>query len=89
MVNLMDAYFVEKTEPEPDIYQKKLNIKSQVLKGIDYVEKRYKAKGNYIAYFQSYTNTNADTSTLEKLYYEALKYADFKNGFYFHKTRLS
>ena len=44
-----------------------LNLKDQVAKGIDYVEKRYKANGNYIAYFQSYTNTNAPVETLKKI----------------------
>ena len=55
-----------------------LDLKTQVKKGIDYVEKRYKANGNYIAYFQSYTNTNAPVEILKKYYEEVLSSANFK-----------
>ncbi|MCP4177563.1 MAG: TIGR01212 family radical SAM protein [bacterium] len=58
--------------------QNKINIKAQILKGIDYVEKRYNAGGQYIAYLQSYTNTNADINTIRKIYDEILSLADFK-----------
>ncbi|MCF7791133.1 MAG: TIGR01212 family radical SAM protein [Victivallales bacterium] len=57
---------------------KHLNLRQQVKDGINYIEKRYSAKGNYIAYIQSYTGTNSDVDTLRKLYYEVLKHADFK-----------
>ena len=57
---------------------KHLNLELQVINGIKYVENRYKANGNYIAYFQSYTNTNADVDKLKKLYYEVLNRAEFK-----------
>ena len=55
-----------------------LDLKTQVYEGIKYVEKRYKANGNYIAYFQSYTNTNASVDILKKHYEEVLSLADFK-----------
>ena len=55
-----------------------LNLKEQVTKGIDYAERRYKANGNYIAYFQSYTNTNAPVETLKKYYEQVLSLAEFK-----------
>jgi uncharacterized protein len=57
---------------------KHLNLKQQVADGIKYVENRYNANGNYIAYFQSYTNTNSDVNTLKKLYDEVLNAAKFK-----------
>ena len=55
-----------------------LDLKIQVAKGVEYVEKRYKANGNYIAYFQSYTNTNASIDVLKKHYEKVLSLADFK-----------
>jgi uncharacterized protein len=55
-----------------------LDLKTQVSNGINYVEERYRANGNYIAYFQSYTNTNASVDILKKYYEEVLSFADFK-----------
>ena len=55
-----------------------LDLKTQVSEGIKYVERRYNANGNYIAYFQSYTNTNASVDILKKYYEEVLAQADFK-----------
>ena len=57
---------------------KYLDLHKQVLKSIEYAEKRYNAEGRYIAYFQSYTNTNSDVATLRKLYNEVLNSAKFK-----------
>jgi uncharacterized protein len=57
---------------------KHLDLKQQVEDGIKYVENRYNANGNYIAYFQSYTNTNADVNKLKLLYDTVLKLATFK-----------
>ena len=55
-----------------------LDLKAQVSEGIKYVERRYKANGNYIAYFQSYTNTNASLHVLKQYYEQVLSLADFK-----------
>ena len=57
---------------------KNLNLKIQVQEGIEYIEKRYNANGNYIAYFQAYTSTNTDIDTLKKMYNTVLALADFK-----------
>ena len=54
-----------------------LNLKEQVETGIKYVNNRYKTKAPYIAYFQAYTNTNADIATIRKLYEEVLSSAEF------------
>lgn len=55
-----------------------LDLKSQVEKGIKYTESRYKASGQYIAYFQSFTSTHLQADSLRKLYFETLSYANFK-----------
>ena len=54
---------------------KGLSITQQILNGEKAVAKRYKAK-KFIAYFQSYTNTYADVSTLKKIYDEAVNIED-------------
>lgn len=51
---------------EPDI-----SIKNQIEKGISFFEKKYPDM-NYMAYFQSYTNTYAPIDYLKKVYYEAI-----------------
>ncbi len=58
--------------------QRNLNIHEQVDVGIRYAEKRYSADGNYIAYFQAYTNTYAELAQLKKLYSTVLNYKKFK-----------
>ena len=58
--------------------KEKTNIADQIAKGIEYTERRYNANGQYIAYFQSYTNTNAPVKILRKYYEEALSCAKFK-----------
>ncbi len=55
-----------------------LDLATQVKRGLKYVERRYNANKNYIAYFQSYTNTNASVDTLKKYYEEVLSLTDFK-----------
>ena len=57
---------------------KYLDLEQQVEDGIKFAENRYNANGNYIAYFQSYTNTNSDAKTLKKLYERVLNSAKFK-----------
>lgn len=49
-----------------------LGVKEQMQEGINFFGKKYKAQ-KYIAYFQSYTNTYADTNTLKKLYTQSLE----------------
>ena len=46
---------------------RQLDVKSQVLKGIEHARIRYNAK-RFIAYFQSFTNTYAPLKELEKAY---------------------
>jgi len=58
--------------------QRNLDIHKQIDAGIKYVENRYSADGNYIAYFQAYTNTYAELSQLKKLYSTVLDYKKFK-----------
>ena len=54
-----------------------LDLKTQVKEGIDYVARRYGNDCGYIAYFQSFTNTNAPVEELKKYYSEVLESADF------------
>lgn len=51
------------------------SVTDQLLKNRQALARRYKAK-KFIAYFQSYTNTYAELSTLKKLYSEALAVED-------------
>lgn len=55
----------------PRYHREKLSIRAQLDEGIIHLDKRFAAK-KYLAYFQSYSNTYAQTETLEKLYTEAL-----------------
>lgn len=50
------------------------SIKSQLNKGIDFLQKRYRKAQKFIAYFQSYSNTYASVEYLKKLYDEALEH---------------
>jgi len=50
---------------------KQLDVKSQMIKGIDRSRIRYKAK-RFIAYFQSFTNTYAPLNELEATYRSAI-----------------
>lgn len=54
------------------------SLRDQVNAGIDYIARRYHDHGPYIAYFQSFTNTNAPVDTLRAWYEEVLAMADFK-----------
>lgn len=59
--------------------QRSLNISTQIDEGIKYVNGRYSdAKGNYIAYLQTYTNTFGNIDRLKALYEEVLSGANFK-----------
>ena len=55
-----------------------LDLKEQVSRGIDYVTRRYGKDCGFIAYFQSFTNTNAPVAELKKYYSEVLESADFE-----------
>lgn len=52
-----------------------LSITQQLVRGKKFLARRYKAK-RFIAYFQSFSNTYAPISTLERLYFEALAVDD-------------
>lgn len=54
-----------------------LDIKSQVERGIQYVTERYGALSPYILYFQSFTNTFGDISSIRSFYSDALSCGDF------------
>jgi len=49
------------------------SVNQQLNEGIAFFEKKYKTQ-QYLAYFQAYTNTYADLSTLKKLFSEALSH---------------
>ncbi|MCQ2251716.1 MAG: TIGR01212 family radical SAM protein [Bacteroidales bacterium] len=53
--------------------QQDRHISDQLSEGIEFFGRKYKAQ-KYIAYFQSYTNTYADISTLRQIYSEALSH---------------
>ena len=55
-----------------------LDLAEQVRRGIECVKNRYGASDSYIAYFQSFTSTNAPVAVLRKLYEEVLALANFK-----------
>ncbi len=55
-----------------------LSLPDQVARGIEYVKTRYYGGPPYIAYFQSFTNTNAPVEVLRNYYSEVLSLADFK-----------
>jgi len=46
-------------------------ISEQIEAGIEFQAKRYPRNIGYLAYFQAYTNTHADTDQLDRLYREA------------------
>jgi len=52
-----------------------LSLKVQILNGINYIKKRYKAEA-FLIYFQPYTNTYAPVEHLERLYKEALSFPE-------------
>jgi len=55
----------------PDYCEPTKSITQQLKEGISFFSKKYKAQ-QYLAYFQAYTNTYADLSSLKKMYEEAL-----------------
>ena len=57
----------------PKDYRPRTSVTEQLENGAQAIQKRHKAK-QFIAYFQSYTNTYETTSKLEKRYREALDF---------------
>jgi hypothetical protein len=57
----------------PQDYRPRTSVAAQLEKGAQAIRKRHKAE-NFIAYFQSYTNTYDSPAKLEKLYREALDF---------------
>ena len=51
-------------------------ISQQIEEGIEFHKNRYRRVGQYLAYFQSFSNTYAPIDVLRKRYEEALKYPD-------------
>ncbi|MBU0489488.1 MAG: TIGR01212 family radical SAM protein [Bacteroidetes bacterium] len=64
-----DAFNPSYCSPEKPLLQ-------QIDEGIRFHRLRYRRAGKYLAYFQPFSNTNADVSTLRKLYFEALSHPD-------------
>lgn len=50
------------------------SVTEQIEQGISFHRRRYRRAANYIAYFQAYTNTYAETERLISLYDEALNH---------------
>lgn len=50
------------------------SVTEQIEQGISFHHRRYRRAANYIAYFQAYTNTYAETERLISLYDEALNH---------------
>lgn len=50
------------------LFSQGISIEEQIKTGIEGLRKRYKNVSSFIAYFQSYTNTYADTDVLEKIW---------------------
>ncbi len=57
----------------PEHYRPRLSVTAQLEQGAQAITKRHKAE-QFIAYFQSYTNTYDSRSKLERLYREALDF---------------
>ncbi|MBR2356838.1 MAG: TIGR01212 family radical SAM protein [Lentisphaeria bacterium] len=55
-----------------------LDLVEQVARGKEYIKRRYGECSSYIAYFQSFTSTNAPVEILRDLYEKVLAQADFK-----------
>jgi hypothetical protein len=56
---------------KPNSCRPSLSVREQIINGIEYVKKRYKAE-KFLVYFQPYTNTYAPVHELENLYEDAL-----------------
>lgn len=54
------------------------DIPAQIAAGVGYTRRRYGSDGPYIAYFQSFTTTNAEVEELRRIYQAVLAEADFR-----------
>lgn len=62
-----DAFNPPYCKPEKSIIQ-------QIDEGIEFHENRYRTANQYLAYFQTYSNTYSSVDYLRKIYYEALSH---------------
>jgi uncharacterized protein len=60
----------------PSYCRENPDITTQIEEGIKFHKWRYRRANRYIAYFQSYSNTYASVSQLEKIYYQALSHPE-------------
>jgi hypothetical protein len=58
----------------PSYCQPHKSITQQITEGIEFHKVRYRRAGNYLAYFQAYSNTYGSLEYLESLYNEALAF---------------
>ena len=58
----------------PSYCQPHKSITQQITEGIDFHKVRYRRAGNYLAYFQAYSNTYGSLEYLKSLYDEALSF---------------
>lgn len=66
--------FCDNNAFNPSYCQPSKSITQQIEEGIEFHRKRYAKATQYLAYFQPYSNTYADISTLKDKYTEALKH---------------
>ena len=59
----------------PAYCQTKISVTEQIARGKEFFARKY-PEMKYLAYFQAYTNTYAQLSTLKELYEEALRQSD-------------
>ncbi len=60
----------------PSYCTPRLSVREQIDEGILFHRNRYRAASQYLAYFQSYSNTYGDLDHLRRLYDEALSHPD-------------
>ncbi len=58
----------------PSYCQSQKPIAQQIAEGIEFHRVRYRRAENFLAYFQTYSNTYANLKTMQKIYTEALTY---------------
>ncbi len=62
----------------PSYCQSSKSITEQINEGIEFHTRRYRKAGEYLAYFQSFSNTYAPLERLKELYSEALAHPQIK-----------
>jgi radical SAM protein (TIGR01212 family) len=62
----------------PSYCEPQTSIEEQIKKGLNFHKKRYKKAENFLAYFQSFSNTYASLEKLKELYESALKFDEIK-----------